>query len=150
MNYVYKHVDPRTGDVRYVGQGTKGRAWVCGSMGMDSGKRGNRTHSHQKWISELIALGYTPGDFVVVIAQALSPEAARKLEAEEIEKYDKSKLFNREYGLQSLKMTPDKLEIGRAARNGGATWAEAAAAAGVHKQTLWRALTNRTKAVKNV
>lgn len=150
MNYVYKHVDPRTGEVRYVGQGTKGRAWTCGSGNMASGTRGNRTHDHQKWIFELINSGFTPADFVVVVAQGLTPKRAREIESEEITKYDKTRLFNREYGLQSLKMTPDKLEIGRTARANGATWAEAAAAAGVHKQTMWRALTNRTKAVKNV
>lgn len=97
-----------------------------------------------------MSLGFTPGDIVVVVAKGLTPERAREIESEEISKYDKAQLFNREYGLQSLKMTPDKLEIGRAARANGATWAEAAAAAGVHKQTMWRALTNRTKAVKNV
>lgn len=149
MNYVYKHVDPRTGEVRYVGQGTKGRAWVCGSGNAESGKRGNRTHAHQRWLSELLSVGYTPGDIVIIVAKGLTNKRAREIEAEEIKRHDKARLFNREYGVQSLKMTPDKIKIGRTARANGATWDEAAAAAGVHKMTMWRALTNRTKATKN-
>lgn len=145
MKYVYRHVDPRTKEVRYVGQGVKGRAWACGSCTAESGRRGNRTREHTAWIDELLSLGYTPGDFVEILRKGLSNEEAKECEAREIEKYDWFRLFNRYTGHVSLKMTPEKLARAKVMRADGASYAAIAAALGMHTQTVWRGLTNRTK-----
>ena len=146
--YVYLHVDPDSGKVVYVGKGTAGRAWSCGSSTAVPGKRGNRTKEHNAWISQLLARGYTPADFVRIKWQALDEPTARRIEAELLEKHSSEALFNRRYGLANLKITPEKVRAGREAREQGATWEEAANLVGVSKMTLWRALTNRTKALK--
>lgn len=146
--YVYLHVDPDSGKVVYVGKGTAGRAWSCGSSTAVPGKRGNRTKEHNEWISQLLARGFTPADFVKIHRQALSEREARHIEATLLENYSAHALFNRPCGLANLKITPEKARAGSEALAKGATWEEAATLVGVSKQTLWRALTNRTKALK--
>lgn len=149
-HYVYKHVDPRTSEIRYVGCGTKGRAWCCGSARMEFGKRGNRLGPHQKWLHELISAGYTPADFTVIVAQGLTKKEAHAAERSLLKTLDPTRLFNGHMGVHGLKMTAEKVALGRALRAQGKTWVEAAQIIGVNKQTLWRALTNRTEGLRHV
>lgn len=149
-HYVYKHVDPRTGETRYVGCGTKGRAWFCGSGSAEFGKRGNRLRDHQKWLRELLKEGFTPADFVVVVEQRLTKKAAHSVERALLRSLDVSRLFNKPMGVHCLRMTKEMVAYGHELRASGKTWVEAARLVGVHKMTLWRALTNRTEGLKNV
>lgn len=48
--YVYLHIDPRTSQVVYVGQGTSERAWTYNG----------RSPKHKKWFRQLNSLGFSP------------------------------------------------------------------------------------------
>ena len=86
-DYVYIHFHPqRPETVVYVGRGSAGRAWSSAC----------RSRSHRVWMLEWQALGYSPDQFVKVVARGLTPEQAMRRERQEIQFWQKKghMLFN--------------------------------------------------------
>lgn len=63
--YIYAHINPETGEVIYVGQGQKGRAWECKK----------RSEPHEKFLDNLAGMGFTPADWVVILDQDIDANA---------------------------------------------------------------------------
>lgn len=144
-SYVYLHRDPITNEVRYVGAGSKGRAWACGWSSKGGSRRGNRTKEHQAWLNFLFDAGYTMGDIVKILAQGLSTNDAHAIENEEILRYDATLLFNIQTIPSLLVLDNDKLFLTRKLREYGKSYAEIANEVGVSTMTVYRALNNQTK-----
>ena len=73
--YVYKHIDPNTAEVVYVGKGCHGRAW-------DVTRSRTENKEHQSWMLLLSENGFTPDNWVQIIAKGLSEEESFKMELE--------------------------------------------------------------------
>ncbi len=146
--YVYIHEDPRDGIVRYVGQGSAGRAWAC--AGYDNGKRGSRTTEHRFWIEGLLNLGCTPADYVKIISQGLSRKEALRLEKEEMLKHDFNLLFNRPQGVWALRLDRDQLLTMRRLRLKSISYKKIGKLVGTSTMTAYRALNNLTEGYKDV
>ena len=146
--YVYKHFHPISKETVYIGKGTAGRAWACGysDAKASEGRRGNRTKTHQKWIADLLELGYTPADFVEIVQSGLSNSEALLLERALIDKAGYEGLFNKPYG--KLKISKEALAKGRNLLASGFSYKQAAQEIGVSTMCLWRADNNKTKGLK--
>jgi hypothetical protein len=150
--YVYQHIHPESKQVVYVGKGTAGRAWSCGfSSGAIHG-RGNRTKEHQTWIHALLNSGYTPADFVVIVAQGLDGTSAREIETELTEecRVGGAPLFNIMcYGVEkNAVLSPEQRIQAVDLRTKGLSYAKIARQIGVSTMTVWRALHGKTKAYR--
>jgi hypothetical protein len=129
--YVYKHFDPITKEVVYVGRGSKGRAW-------NVHRNINSQSEHIEWMEELISKGYTPQDWVEIVQSGLSFEEAVKLE------YDLSSyglIFNKmkegeEHHAAKLK-SEEVLEIFNRAHLGKESLKDIAKDYGIKFQTVW-------------
>lgn len=91
--YVYRHVEPITGEVLYVGSGSKDRAWHY-RVSM------SRSREHMDYLDALTSDGYLPADWVEIIARNLSKEAARSEEQKWIDKLQPP--FNKHKGPGSM------------------------------------------------
>lgn len=67
--YVYKHIDPRTQEVVYIGKGRGGRAW-------DVTRSRAEYKEHQEWMTSLMEKGHTPDEWVVIVTKGLSEKEA--------------------------------------------------------------------------
>lgn len=67
-SYIYAHILPETGEILYIGMGQQERAWSIHK----------RSASHQKILENLQGLGYSPADYVSIIAQGLDDADARR------------------------------------------------------------------------
>lgn len=146
--YVYLHVHPETKVVVYVGKGTAGRAWACGHSSGAKNGRGNRTKEHQGWIFDLLKKGYTPDDFVEIIAKNLTNREAVQFENEATEYYKSlSPLFNMMcYGHPTLAaLSPEQMREAQELRSQGLSYSLIAESIKGSTQTVWRFLTNKTK-----
>lgn len=148
-SYVYLHRDPQTGEVRYVGAGSKGRAWACGWSARGGPRRGNRTKEHQRWLQNLFAAGYTMANIVVIVKQGLPRSGALGIEKKEIEKHSSLSLFNRPYGQHSLKLGAIQVIHSQRLREQGKSYADIASVVGVSAMTIYRALNNQTQGYSN-
>lgn len=152
--YVYTHFHPETKEVVYVGKGAGGRAWATGysTAKASRGLRGNRTEEHQRWITELLEAGHTPGDYVQIVAQGLDNGSALDIEKETTEKYVSlcAKLFNLAcYGtLKNTVLSPKQLAEASELRKQGVSYSKIAKTVTATTMTVWRALNNKTKAYK--
>lgn len=148
-HYVYVHVDPRTGVVRYVGKGTAGRAWACGwsSSQSDEGRRGNRTEEHQSWISDLLSKGYTPGDWVKIVEQNMTNEAAKKLERKMLSEATRPELlFNLlDTSHRCTAMSKEQFDEAVQLREKGMSYQSVADEVGTTAMSVYRALNGQTK-----
>ncbi len=144
--YVYTHFDPITGEIRYVGAGSKGRAWVC--YGGGDGKEGSRTNEHAKWMNSLIDLGYTPDEFVMIILKNETRKVALAFERKEIVrlKAHGCVLFNRTYGLKIASLSAMRLAQAKHLRSIGLSYKDVATNVKSSTMTIWRALNGKTKA----
>lgn len=82
--YVYKHIDPRTGETKYVGKGKDSRAWTCGSyrsVNPNSKQYGHRDACHSNWQQELVSLGFLPCDWVHIEQRQLTQKEATEVES---------------------------------------------------------------------
>lgn len=149
-SYVYLHRDPKTHEVRYVGAGSKGRAWACGSTSCSGPRRGNRTKEHQAWLDSLFNAGYTMSNIVVIIAQGLQAAEAREIEKEEILQYGTLQLFNIQTKSGLLKLNTAQLLKAKVLRDQGSSYNEIALLVEVSTMTIYRALNNQTKGYENV
>lgn len=149
--YVYLHKHPETQAVVYVGKGTAGRAWSCSTSPNSKRGRGNRTSEHQSWIDTLLNSGYTPADFVEILAKGLSDEEARHLEQEttEEQRVTGSPLFNVMcYGvIKNAVLSNEQVRLAEDFRNQqNLSYVKIASKLGTNTMTIWRALNNKTKA----
>jgi len=70
--YVYKHLDPRSGETLYVGLGQDERAWTLL----------HRKQDHVEYMRSLEVHGYCPGDWVEIVQKGLSRAEGFRLEAD--------------------------------------------------------------------
>lgn len=89
--YVYEHVDPRSGEIVYIGMGSGGRAW-------DVSRDRNHHKNHLSWMKELMFDGYIPSDWVNILAKNLDQISAREKEVNEIHNHGNRTRFNRQSG----------------------------------------------------
>lgn len=73
--YVYKHFDPETEELVYIGKGCGGRAWD-----VTRAKKENR--EHQDWMQTLCSKGFTPEDWVEICYKGLTEQQALRKEKE--------------------------------------------------------------------
>lgn len=92
--YTYVHVDPRTGEIRYVGMGHGQRAWMMRNTGESTTWRGHRNKAHWEWFLELESLGYTLSDIVKIQHKNKTKEQALGLEQQIISDIGFDRLFN--------------------------------------------------------
>jgi len=144
-SYVYLHKDPITQEIRYVGAGSKGRAWACGWSSKGGARRGNRTQNHQLWLNSLFDKGYTMGDIVVIVDQGLRKGEAHVIEKEEILRHDKKFLFNRELGKALLSLSSDQVSFAKKLRKNGLSYKKISKEVGSSTMTMYRLLNGRTK-----
>lgn len=69
-SYTYAHILPETGEILYIGSGQQSRAWCLSK----------RPEPHALILENLQRMGYSPADYVVVLAQGLSEADARRRE----------------------------------------------------------------------
>lgn len=84
--YVYQHVDPKTGEILYIGKGSYERAWLC--------RGNNRNPEYTKYLNEFLDNGYTLSDIVTILHKGLTNDEAENLESEIIQKIQPR--FNRQ------------------------------------------------------
>jgi hypothetical protein len=86
--YVYRHVDPVTRQVKYVGIGQYDRAW--------SVRQTHRKQSHFMWLNQKISEGHTLQDIVEITHSNLTKGQASEIEKKLISehKYDFNELHN--------------------------------------------------------
>jgi hypothetical protein len=145
QRYTYIHRDPITNIVRYVGAGSKGRAWACGWSSKGGPKRGNRTKDHQKWLDSLFDMGYTMGDIVEIIQQGLTKVEAHILEQKLFKQYNSVNLFNIFSKPSLLKLEEKEIKSAQKLREQGKSYKDISCNIGVSTMTIYRALNNKTK-----
>ena len=146
--YVYQHVDPRNGEVRYIGKGQDDRAWRIQRNKTYTGqKQAGRREEHWEWLQELKREGYVVGELVEILARGLSKKEALRLEREFIEKHpDQGRLFNVTQGrLKACVLGPDEFTKVVLLRSEGLSYAAIADQIGVSTMTIHRAINGQTK-----
>ena len=136
--YVYKHVDPRTDDLIYIGHGCRGRAWIHGSK-----KTCLRSQEHLDHLEDMTSDGFIPSEWVKIEIQGLSKSDACQLEQELIR--DLNPRYNKPQGKHLLKLTPEDYLLCKELRETGMYYNQIADEVGVSTMTVYRALNNQTK-----
>ena len=77
QHYIYNHVDPKSGDIVYVGLGQTDRAW--------NSHKTDRKQNHYLWLHEQINQGHTLDEIVRITHKNLTREEAEKIESQGIE-----------------------------------------------------------------
>lgn len=98
--YVYVHRDLETFEIVYIGHGSGGRAWQCGSTHSPL-----RCKEHCEWSDKALNQGRTPDEWVQIIMSNMSKEAAKTEEKKLIWMYKPK--FNKSIRFPLLKFTPD-------------------------------------------
>lgn len=88
--YVYTHKDPATGEIVYVGKGTRERAWICRGH-----TAGGRSAEHAQWLNHIHERGYTMLDVVSIVESNMEKSPALKKELEMIDAL--RPLFNKNF-----------------------------------------------------
>lgn len=102
--YVYKHIDPTTLELLYIGYGSKERAWRCGHKGTAF-----RSVKYTEYMDAMLSSGYIPSDWVIIIERGLTKEEAYNLEQKLI--VDLKPRFNVTHGeAQSARATPKEVQ----------------------------------------
>lgn len=135
--YVYKHTDPRTGELVYIGQGSGGRAWQCGSSHSPV-----RSEEHKDWGDALGLEGFTSDQWVEIIKRGLSKEAAIIKERTLIRELRPR--FNKIQGLKLLKMNKEILDKAFELRQLGLSYQSIAAEVGLAPMTVHRAMAGKS------
>ena len=136
--YVYKHVDPRTDELIYVGHGCRGRAWIHGSK-----RNCLRSQDHLNHLESMTLDGFVPTDWVYIEYQGLDKSSACQIE-QEIIRLERP-TYNRSLGKHNLKVTPEIYELCKALRLKGCSYAVISEEVGLSPMTVYRALNNQTK-----
>lgn len=140
--YVYKHVDPDTGDLLYLGKGSGQRAWMC-LGGYDDTRYGHRSREHAERLNGFMDKGYLPCDWVVIVERGLTSSAAMKKEQELIRTL--KPLFNRVLGKKICKVNLAGLVRMREMRLRGQSYKTIADQFHISTLTAYRALKGQTK-----
>lgn len=143
--YVYKHVDPTTEQLLYVGKGTGQRAWAC-TGGYADARYGNRSKAHSAHLKALMSRGYLPCDWVQIVQRGLSASAAFKLETELIGSLKPR--FNSVMGMKNLKLSLNQIKLARELRAKGMAYAAVASAIDTSTMTVYRVLNGKNKRTK--
>ena len=69
-SYIYAHILPTTGEVIYIGSGQQERAWSLYK----------RSDPHQSILNNIQRMGYSPSDYVVILAKGLVQKNAQEQE----------------------------------------------------------------------
>lgn len=136
--YVYKHVDPRTDELLYIGHGCRGRAWTHGSD-----KSVLRSQEHLAHLESMIFDGFIPTDWVYIIHSGITKSDACSLEQEYIRSSQPT--YNKPQGKHLLKLTPEQFVMCQTMREDGAFYHVIADEIGVSTMTVYRALNGKTK-----
>jgi len=136
--YVYKHIDPRTKELLYIGHGCRGRAWIHGSR-----KTCLRSQEHLDHLEEMTHDGFTPDDWVFIQHRKMTKSNACRLENELIRQLNPK--YNKPQGKHLLKITPETYELCSLLRQEGLYYNQIADEVGVSTMTVYRALNGQTK-----
>lgn len=136
--YVYKHVDPRTDELLYIGHGCRGRAWVHGSD-----KSVLRSQEHLAHLESMTQDGFVACEWVFVLNSGLTKSDACAIEQDLIRKM--KPLYNKPQGKSALKITPEQYQLALEMREDGKFYHQIADEIGVSTMTVYRALNNQTK-----
>ncbi len=135
--YWYKHVDPDTQEVVYVGHGSGGRAWQCGSSHSPL-----RSKEHCKWADDLLERGITPDEWVEIGDRGISKEEAKETELQLI--HELKPKFNMSIRYPLLKFTPELYDKAVGLRNAGYTYQAIAKALGLSAMVVHRGLNKKS------
>lgn len=138
FHYVYEHVDPRTGELLYVGHGSRGRAWTHGSD-----KTVLRSQEHLAHLESMTQDGFVASEWVNILIQGISKSDACLKEQELIRQL--KPLYNKPQGKKALKLTPEQYTLCLQMRQDGLFYYQIADEMGVSTMTIYRALNNQTK-----
>ena len=136
--YVYKHIDPRTDELIYIGHGCRGRAWVHGSD-----KTVLRSQEHLAHLESMTQDGFVASDWVKIVATGLDKPSACKQEQELIRELKPT--YNKPNGKKALKLTPEQYSLCLQMRQDGLFYHQIADEMGVSPMTIYRALNGQTK-----
>ena len=139
--YVYKHTDPRTDELIYIGHGCRGRAWIHGSE-----KTVLRSTDHLAHLEAMTQEGFIATDWVEVVNSGLSKKDACKIEQELIRELQPT--YNKPQGKHLLKLSKDQLDLCKELREQGLFYHQIAEEVGVSTMTVYRALNGQTKNIK--
>lgn len=136
--YVYKHTDPRTQELIYLGHGCRSRAWIHGSK-----LTCLRSQPHLDHLEEMVQDGFNANDWVELLFTGMTKEAANAKEQELIRTLRPR--YNVPQGKQSLKLTPEQFSLCKVMREEGLFYHKIAEEVGVSTMTVYRALNGQTK-----
>ena len=136
--YVYFHVDPDSGEIVYVGSGTKERAWTA--------RASNRhNEAHLTWLQRMETRGFTPDQYVSVVYRNSDKRAVLDKERELIEelKPEFNQTLNKWWWC--LTLSEEQLKEARELRDEGMSYKKIGEVIGTSTMTVWRALNGETK-----
>jgi hypothetical protein len=136
--YVYKHIDPRTSELLYIGHGCRGRAWIHGSK-----RSVLRSQDHLDHLEALTQDGFVATDWVEIVTTGLPKKEACKIEQGLIREH--KPLYNKPNGKHLLKLTPDQVQKSRELREQGLYYQQIAEIVKVSTMTVYRALNGKTE-----
>ena len=135
--YVYKHIDPETKEIVYIGKGCKGRAWF---YGVSTG----RGKEHNDYLLELTYKGYTPDAWVELIETQLTEEDAFILELTYLQDLKNLPKYNSKRDTH-CKLSSYDLEEINFWRQQGLSYEKIADKLGYSTMTIYRAANGQTK-----
>lgn len=80
--YVYKHVDPETKELMYVGMGKGSRAYATKTVKVKQAAYGHRSPEHAFHLEALLKDGYLPHEWIEFVERSLTKRQALKIEKE--------------------------------------------------------------------
>lgn len=131
--YVYQHIDPYTNKVVYVGHGSGGRAWQCGSSHSPL-----RSKDHCEWADKLLSKGLTPDDWVEIVYKGRTKSEARELERALIREL--KPIYNKDIRSKCLKLTPEIYRQSLKMREEGMSYNQIGKEVGLSTMVIHRAL----------
>lgn len=103
MYYVYKHVDPITEEIVYIGYGSRDRAWKFPPLSPNF-PSANRQPNHIAWMEEKTKEGFIPADWVKIVEKFEYRDLARELESSLIKK------IQPKYNLRNCNRSPRRIQ----------------------------------------
>lgn len=144
IHYVYKHINPKTNELLYIGHGRGERAWRYSNNG-DWSRYGHRSPEHAAYLFQLQLEGYIATDWTVVLHKCLSKTQACEIEQQLIR--DLKPELNKPVGKGLLKLTGDSLKEAIKLRNSGVSYELIAKTLDISTMTVWRTLNKKNKNV---
>lgn len=141
--YVYRHICPETQEVLYVGRGSGGRAWQCGSE-----KTVLRSKEHHAVLKQWLQKGYTPDMWVDIAYRGCSFEESVQLEMSLIR--EQSPRFNKPMGEKLLKFTPDVYDAASLLRTQGLSYKSIGESLGISTMVVHRGLNRKNPALERL